>query len=469
MEQGHNQAGDTRPLDLSVYDAVRRYPGVLRKHRRLFLRAFILFAIVALASAYLKKPVYESSAQVVVKLDQRDILSSSAEVRYDLAAKMAEEAVTTQAELLRSPENIAQVVKRLGPDVLDGPPSTSWIGRAIGGTLHWIGETIGGALSAVGLITRASKYDETVETIAKNLMVAPVRRSHLIDISFRARTPQAAQAVLEELVNTHIAKLVEMDAYAGAYEFYRKQTQDLLAALEQSEAALGSFKKRYAIVDLDAEKGMLIQKVERLASVLEGVPSQGEAYAPKVSAKGTDAKNADSGVGMSGGELAQLAGRLNELRLERARRASLYENGAPVVEEVDNQIAKAEAILRRESANLRALIARHRERLNTLDAIEPQLRQLQRDVAAKEENYHAYVRAAESRRILQDQKGRVQVQAVATPPLPDRPAPPSRLRVLLMGLVIALVLSAGLVVLAEWHERLSKAGNDTPPKPEPAA
>jgi len=463
-EQGVAASGD-------LHSILWRLPGIFAAHHRLFLVTFACVAFGAVAGTYLKTQYFQSTARLLVKLDQRDVSLSQSEVRYDLAQRVVEEAVATQAELLQSRESTGMIVDQLGADIVEGPKPTSWIGRAISAFVKGTTGALQDGLAIVGLVTKLSPRDAAVETIQKNLQIYPVRRAQLIEVSFQARTSEAARKVLDALISLHLAKLAQLNASSERYEFYRKQSEQLAETLHESETGLAKFKAKNAVIDFQSEKSILIQKIERLTSLLEGVHPSGvvdlstavverEAGTDRAEMRGLTAPLPDVGASLGNNEMSQLMGTLNQLKLERARRGTLLNQDDPRVQELDNQIALAEGILAKQIAKTTKLISLSKARLAVLDRIEPELRQLQRDVATREENYRTYVRATEDRRISLDERSRVILQVVDKPSAPVKPFP-GRLLLLLIGLGVALMAAVAAVLITEFNAvraLASKAG-----------
>ncbi len=436
-----------------------RLPGIFAAHRRMFLVTFACVAFGAVAGTYLKRQYFESNARLLVKLDQRDVSLSQIEVRYELAQRMMEEAVATQAELLQSRESIGMIVDQLGVGIVEGPKPTSWIGRTISAFVKSTTDALDDGLAAVGLVTKLSPQDVAVETIQKNLKIYPVRRAQLIEVSFRARRSDTARQVLDVLISLRLSKLAELNALGERYEFYRKQSEQFAKALHEAEASLAGFKAKNAVVDLPVEKSMIMHKIERLTSLLEGNhPGAAVAVASAVVERETGIDRAeiggvttplsDFGASLGHVELSQLTARLNQLKLERARRVTLFNEYDLRVQELDNQIALAERMLSNQTAQITRLINSYKARLATLDRIEPELRQLQREVVTGEESYKAYLKATEDRRISVEGQ-RVILQVVDQPSLPIR-ALPSRLLLLAIGLAVALLAAVATVLVAEY-------------------
>lgn len=447
------------PPHSDIAHALALIPGALRRQCLVVLLVFLVMALAAVAGAYLKRQNYESSARLLVKLEQRNISLSQAEVLTDQAAKSAEEAVATQAEMLSSIENATQLVQRLGPQVLDPPPPTSVLGKLLQAVVGGVTGVLNAALVHSGLAPPVSREDAAVETIAKNLRITPVRRTQIIEVGFRARTPQAAHTVLSEIVRLHLAKVARVNASSENYEFYRTQAEQLAVSLREAENALAAFKRRHGVIDAPAEKTLLMQKIERMTSMLEGsLPSQVDAAAPLAAVPAGVAAMpgrspvtplGDTRAQLAGNELSQMLARLSELRLERVRRSSLFEPGTPLLDEIDNQVRSLERTLDTEVRQIRRLVNAYKARLNELDGLETALFGLQRAVVTREENYRIYVKAAEDRRIYEQEKGRSVAILFDAPSQPVRPLPPSRFFVLLLGLALAAFVALASGVVAE--------------------
>ena len=122
--------------------------------------------------------------------------------------------------------------------MLDPPPPTSVLGKLLQAVVDGVTGALNAALVHSGLAPPVSREDAAVETIAKNLRITPVRRTQIIEVDFRARTPQAAHTVLSEIVRLHLAKVARVNASSESYEFYRTQAAQLAVSLREAENAL---------------------------------------------------------------------------------------------------------------------------------------------------------------------------------------------------------------------------------------
>ena len=405
------------------------------RHRRLATVIFTMITLGAIVGAYAQSPKYESSARLLIKLDRKN-LSSVADVRYQVAQVMAEEAIASQAEILRANELVAGVVQTVGVDVLKKSPSKNPVLRFVSARVAEITGGLKSGLAALGLAESLPPEAETVKQIQKDLRVYPVRKTHVIEVTFRAKKREAPPLVLSALIDQYMKKVASLNLASQQYMYYQRQTEQQREILAEAETHLAKFKVKHGVVDLATERQMLQREIEDLRLVFNATYG------------GLPSANNVRGITTGSNEPPQLTTRLNELYLERAKRAITYQPDHPRVEEINSQIAKAETLLNQQSQRIGSLIERYKTRLNTLGTIEPELKQLQRQTKLSEDTYEIYRKAASDRRLAEEQEGRVTIQVIDAPSYPREPLSPSRLTILIAGIGLALVLALAASILA---------------------
>ena len=426
-------------------------------HKRLFFQTFIVVLSLGITYAYIKRPTYEATARLYVKLDQRGVTLSPAETHTQVASKLAEEAVATEAEMLGGTGLITETIEVLGPDVFKGKKPGNPIVALLLDLATNIQEGIMNGISALGLLPKVSPKDKAIAIVKKDLTVFPVRRTQVIELAFKHKNAEATKKILDTLIDLHAKKLTLMNDNAEDYEFYQRQTDKLSADLDLAVAALLNFKQQHHIVDIQAEITMLVQRIDYLTSILDGTSL------PMAIPKVTESGDKDAGltdtispskvdIPQSSNEIAQLVSRLNDLKIEYARRNTLYEKSHPVSKELEVQISGITAILKKQVHHLVTTINNYKTRLSLLTNIEPELNRLARTATAAEEHYRAYALAAQERRLAKEQQSRIIVQVLDAPKLPETPVSMSRLVLITIGLLAALVMSVTAIILMEWLE-----------------
>src|SRR6266446_3651137 len=119
---------------------------------RAIIVVFLLTTVAATVAVYIRLPSYESSAAVLINVERFNVSSSRADMRQDVAVLTTVEAVTSQAEVLRSRDLVERLVDRLDAKVFDRPPSPYALVRLVSRVVDRVGDEVGDALRAVRLL-----------------------------------------------------------------------------------------------------------------------------------------------------------------------------------------------------------------------------------------------------------------------------------------------------------------------------
>lgn len=420
---------------------------------------WIIAAIIVLgviAAAYGRSPKFETRAKLVVKLDLQTFVLSQSEVRYNLATKMADEAVGTQVELLNSSALVQGVIDELGEDILDGKPKTGLM-AAVFAVINGVRDATSSVLVGLRLVNELSPRERLAKTISMGLKVLPARKSQTIDISLRLKNREAAQKILTSLINLHLQKLRVIENNPSSSANYSAQSAELRTDLAKREAAVVQFKQQYQFVDLEKEKLEALDNYQRLKNTLDGVLDVNISTEIQLP---VTAGPAAASIGGGTDDAAELASRVNQLRIELQGRSAIYAAGHVKLEEIQDQLKITEQLLNKKIRNIIASANRYWERSRTLDALTPEYNRLRREVEVHEELYRNYLKATEAQRLANIKDLHPEMLIIDPPNLPEAPAGPSRLMVVLGGILAALVFAAlgvlGLHALAQ-RKRMSAA------------
>lgn len=453
-------------------EVILRFLTVFRARHRLFLVVFVVVLAGAVAGAFLKRPVYESTAALLVKLDLRSVSISRSEIRRDIAILQAEEAVISQTELLQTRELIERLIDELPPEIFKGK-SPHWFVASVLDAVDFVKESIIDALAALKLIDEDTPRYQMVKRIKKGLSVYPVRKAQIILVSYRSKARKAPPVVLNTLIRLYLVKFAELYARAEGYVHYSVQSSRLKVELEMAENALVNLKARYDIADLEIERIQLLERIDTLTTMLDGTRRVGvvaEAPAdPQTKPRHVTSHPSAPPPAIAPPQILQLTSRLDALRIDRAKNLVSFAPGHQSIRELDSQIDKAEALLSKQIEQLVRTVEAVKKRLAFLSEVEPELNSLERQVKIGSDAYVIYSKAAVDRRLSQEQEARIIIQVVDPPSLPYSPVSPNRLTLILAGMGLALFLALGTVVLVEWYHTGSPAAKKDSPSSSAAA
>ena len=75
----------------------------------------------------------------------------------------------------------------------------------------------------------------------KNCSVEAVKKTDLIEVSYKTADPQLAYRVLSTLADSYLEKHLGVHRPPGAFEFFQQETEQYRKNLEQAEARLARF------------------------------------------------------------------------------------------------------------------------------------------------------------------------------------------------------------------------------------
>ena len=459
---------------------MRELAMVLFRQRKVFVcvAGFVLGAAVLYAFVGTQ---YQANMKVLVRRGRADAPVSSAEnAPLDLTRlAITEEELNSEVELLRDDEVLRRVVRETGVAGRD------W--------LHFLRLGEG----------NDERVERAARRLAKTLKVEPVKKTNLIAISYSAADPRVAAKVLQSVANTYLEKHMEVHRPAGQFHFFDQQRGESRTQLEAAKGELLQFTARHGVVAAAQQRDLALQKLSEvdasfrqtrieLADTQQRVSELGDQLAKLPERTTTQVHTADNPE-----LLKALKSSLLELQLKRTQLLTKFEPGHRLVQEVDQQIAQAEATIANENAiplrdettdknaqyewakselerlqvQLRGLQAREAATVGQESAYQAMARQLGEDAIAQEdllstekaaqENYLLYVKKQEEARMddALDERGIVNVTIAERPVAPALPVW-SAWTVLAIGLLAAGSAGTGAAFAADYADPAFRTPDD---------
>ena len=238
-------------INTTVVTSLRDFLHILFKRKTHILVFLFCTVFVVGAGTFMAKPTYEATSQILVKVGRENVYmpemptsgNMNAVVRFD-----REEQINSEIEILLSSTLAENVVKSLGP-------------VRIYRDLNSIGEQV-------------SPTEIAMNRLRKNLRVEGIRKSNVIDVSFKHTDPKAAAEVVNELINLYLDRHLEVHKRPQSFKFFQDQSQNLKHKLEKTEKELQAFKRLNNLTALDEQRSLLLKQEAELRSILDEVSSQ---------------------------------------------------------------------------------------------------------------------------------------------------------------------------------------------------
>lgn len=422
--------------------------------------AVAMMAVISLVSP----PVYEAESTLLIKFGRE--YASSPEVlntNSPVVSVSLEEAVNSEINIMRSRDLIQKVVTTLGirqlyPQLAHNPPS---------------------GMTALEAAIIKFNRDLTVEVIKK---------SNVLQVSFRHPNPEIAAKAVNLLVESHKEKHFQV-YNAPEFIFLGKELSTFDQKLKESEKAVQRYKQINGVYSLDEQRALLLKQRTELDVALKDSRSRIEGIQRRLSSVNSrmqqmaGARNSyvqterDNIIVQAQSHLLDrqlkeqdLLAKYPEknLLVAKVRKemgivsdfldrqeeniTSKVRSSSPVYQEAEKQALLADADLRFEVARERVQRAQLREldgQIQSLDLKEKELQALKRDVATNDKSYRAYLERFVEARISSEMNlqkfANVSVIQVATPPA--KPASRNKVVMFLISVILGAASGVGYAFL----------------------
>jgi succinoglycan biosynthesis transport protein ExoP len=252
---------------------LRHYWRIVRQYQwRILLLAVVATTLAGLI-VFTMKPVYRSSATLLVEGKQGKLLSM--EDVYSMDTSRAEY-FQTQFEILKSPDLARKVIQRMK---LAAHPEFSKLmpeNNSLPFWKDWLAMLPALApdnAESPGTDEAVKAEEVLVGEFLDRLSVKPRLKTQLVDVSFDAQDPRLAREVVDMLGETFIESGLEsrMEATRKAAEWLSERLQSLKDQLNESENRLQDYLDKEHLVDLEGVLTLSAKEIEKNTETLADV------------------------------------------------------------------------------------------------------------------------------------------------------------------------------------------------------
>jgi uncharacterized protein involved in exopolysaccharide biosynthesis len=454
---------DNRVLPISVKDVV----AIGFRRKRILIIAFGSIFLGAVLFALVSPSTYQAHTKLLVKRERVDpVITPGQDAPVVMHDDVTEEELNSEVELLESDDVLRQVVAATGLDA------------------H---------RSLFGKSDEASRMAKATQRLRSSLQVDAVKKSNLISVTYSSSDPQLCARVLKKLNETYIEKNTDVHRPHGQYKFFDQQAERYKAELNQAEEQLKQFATEPGGVSPQLARDNTLQKLSEFSAALDQTRAEMAATEEKIRTLEQQAGTLPSRITTQLREiddaalLQQYKSTLMTLELKRTELLTKYQPDYPLVQEVDKQIAdthsqiaaaeskpvreqttdenptyqfvstelaKAKAdysALQARATATEAIVAMYRKHAEQLEQKGIVRQDLLRAQKTDEDSYLLYLKKREEARMSDalDQRGILNVIVAEQPVQPAIPTG-SPVMTLVLGFVMALVISVGTALAADY-------------------
>jgi uncharacterized protein involved in exopolysaccharide biosynthesis len=457
----------------------------LFRHPKLVVVTFLVLLLGTVLGIILLPKDYEATMKILVKRERVDAaVSPGRDSVMSSTGEVTEEELNSEVELLRSRDLLEKVVVTCN---LQESPSSHFWKRLL---------PVAAASESGDAESSDRKISQAVLALESKLAIEPLKKTDLIQVTYDSPDPQMAARVLRTLGGLYLEKTVEVHRPPGAFEFFQTESRHYDQELQTAEAQLTEFDREKSVTDPELEKQIALQKLSEFEATYNSTQvaiKEAEKRTQVVEEQlASTPEQTISQVRSSENQflMQQLKTTLLDLQLKRTALLGNFKPDYRPLQEVQKQIdettetianAKSspdreetkdrnpsyewlQSELTKSNAELaslharadetRSVIRQYRTQLGMIDVNGAAQQNLLREVKEAEGNDLLYKQKREEARIgdALDRQRIVNVAIAEAATVPALPAHPHWALTLLLGILLACLLSPGVAFAVDYFD-----------------
>jgi len=443
------------------------------RHKRSMLLCFATVFLGAVLVGIFMPTSYQAHTKILVKRERVDpVVSPGESAPVMVKDEVTEDELNSEVELLESDDVMRQVAVASGLN-----KRSSLMGKILGRE------------------DEAGKTAKAAQRLRGSLIVEPIKKTNLIQVTYSSGDPQLAAAVLRNLNDAYIRKHAEVNRPAGQFKFFDQEAERYKKELSDAENQLSQFAGENGGVAPLLARDQTLTRLTEFTATLSTTRAEMAATEQKIRTLENQSGAMPSNITTSSRKtddaqvLQQMKSMLMTLELKRTELLTKYQPTYPLVTEVDKQIADTRTSIEKEEAKplleettgqnptyqyvstelakakadysalqaraaaMESIITMYKQKATELEQKGIQEQDLQRVIKTDEENYLLYQHKREEARMsdMLDQTHILNVAIAEAPAVPVLPTG-SRMIFVVLGLVLGAVMSVGLALALDYFD-----------------
>lgn len=341
----------------------RRILHSLYKRKLLMFSIFLLVVATGMAATFLITPKYEATMSLLVSRGRIDPQITSSDRSVDvIQTAISDEEFNSELELFKSLEVVTSVVKELDLANDQEPKKDTSLSGWRSSVKNSVYDLMAGesAVSTTGGADRTLdlKLEKTVNRVASNLEVVPIKDSRVIKVTYTDTDPLRAKNTLEAVYRRFVELHVELNERPEAGQVFTEQTGKFNQQLKESTNSLKDFDSENGVIgaDIATQQGLLQKQLSDTQSQANAARTQlGETtkrIASLQSKIAAEPEQVQTGwVSKYVPAVDQMKEELSKLEQQRTQLLQKYQPNSRFVRENQERIDQLKRTLAAETAN----------------------------------------------------------------------------------------------------------------------
>ena len=443
--------------------ALRHYWRILYKRRFLILALTALGVAAGIFVSMMTRPQYAGSVMVQVAREEAKVLNIEGVEQDGGGTRFDAEFYATQYALLKSRSISELVVRDLG----------------LADNHQFLADFDETKVDEFRQLSRAQRFSFATKKVNKNTVVAPIRMSSIVNVTYNSPNPQmaatVANSIAQHYVESNLTRRYEAAAYAR--QFLQTRLNQVRARLERSERAAVQYAQQQGLIKIRTGQGDTASEQSILANDLTSLSEQlAVARAQRAAAEaqfraGTGGSIAASSL--SNQTLSDLRRNRAELLGQLSKLESDFGPEYPAVVALRSQISELDRQMAREEGRVSSSVSqdmggRYRQALATERALQGRVDSLKSQLLGEQGRsiqFNIIQRDVDTNRALYDALlqrfkevgiaggiGTNNISIVDKALPPARPFKPNLPLNIAVGLILGLLTGAAAAVVRENME-----------------
>jgi uncharacterized protein involved in exopolysaccharide biosynthesis/Mrp family chromosome partitioning ATPase len=457
------------------------------KRRRSLRWLMAAFFLASLLGTFSTPDTFVSNATLMLRLGRESVtLDPTSDVGHVLPVFVPRASeIKSDMEILKSETLANETISEIGEQEFSGRPNP--VAVAINALLGRLRPSRAQPAESTGEMARAGLIRQFM---GKWYQVDMEKDTNIIKLSFTAQDPVFARRVLESLIHHYMSEHIKAYYSPKAVSFFDEQGAVIHGQLAKMREDLVKLKKRYGLASPEAATAALAGAVEVLRrdlmetkAKLQDVKAGMESTRRSLSRMPADLLVKDVFKGSSDNLADTARKRLPELVARRAELACVMTAKNPDIVSLDAQIARIEAFARDSDVDPAKLVAirlapeaaeaasletrtmslttylkAYEAKLDEMIGVEARVRDLEQEIAIKNDAYKSYREKGEQARIDQSlEQARISNISVIQPPTlaPGAVRPKNFMSLVRCALVAAIAAFSAIFTMEYFDRTLS--------------
>lgn len=328
-------------------------------YRKRFLATLIGFGLLGWGLILVWPRTYASEAKLQLRVGRESVaLDPTATTSQTLTLqKTHEEEIRSANEVVKSRYLAELVADEIGPENIvngsmpsEGPDTDSWMKKTTSWFVDRARDGLDVCLTTSGIRDTLSTKEEAIMMLQKAIKVTSERKTNIIALEARSKSPQMAQLIADTLANKFIEQHMTSSRTAGSFKFFTEQAKAAKEKVSNAILKKGTFLQENKIVSVDANRDILksqLADVEKDLLVANGELEQARAEIADLKKRAALEKPEKEGgkIQQADSTWNGIRQRINELEVLELEYKSKYSADKPILRQTQEKLKGAREIL----------------------------------------------------------------------------------------------------------------------------